>query len=295
MARRVFDLDEIRRTAITAVFSDSVLAELVVLKGGNALGLVYRVSTRTSIDLDFSISGDFENPDDAKVRLFAALRDRFDARGYVVIDLRFQKRPQLRGTDEKPWWGGYELSFKLVERDVYTELLRHPGHDKVRIHSIPVGARESRSFKIDFSKYEYTGAKIVRELEDYTVYVYSPAMIVVEKLRAICQQMDGYPHRGARRARARDFYDIHQVLTNFGFDLAADENLTLAREIFAAKRVPLRFLGTLPDVREFHRPDWVAVVETTTGALENFDFYFDFVVAAAGKLKALWVEEPPLG
>ncbi len=209
-----------------------------------------------------------------------------------MFDLRFERRPELRGADEKPWWGGYELSFKLIEIARYGELEGRLG--RVRLDAVPVGARDARSFKIDVSKCEYTDGKLARELEEYVVYVYSPEMIVIEKLRAVCQQMDGYLHKGARRARARDFYDIYQVLTNFGIDLAAEENLALARDIFAAKRVPLEFLRGLSRVREFHRPDWPAVVETTAGGLRGFDFYFDFVLAAVAGLESLWVEEPPL-
>jgi hypothetical protein len=42
--------------------------------------------------------------------------------------------------------------------------------------------------------------------------------------------------------------------------------------------------------REFHRPDWAAVVDSTAGPLHDFDFYFDFVVAQAKRLETLWVE-----
>ena len=55
----LFDLDEIRRITITAIFSDDLLSEILVLKGGNALALIYGVSTRTSLDLDFSMNSDF--------------------------------------------------------------------------------------------------------------------------------------------------------------------------------------------------------------------------------------------
>ncbi len=42
------DYREIRRIAITAIFSDDVLFERVVLKGGNALSLALQLSNRTS-------------------------------------------------------------------------------------------------------------------------------------------------------------------------------------------------------------------------------------------------------
>ena len=120
-------------------------------------------------------------------------------------------------------------------------------------------------------------------------------MIVAEKLRALCQQLPEYRHRGRRSARARDFYDIHRVVTVAGIDLLNSENLELVRRIFAVKEVPLEFLGRIQEYREFHRPDWQAVIDSTTGSLEEFDYYFDFVIGQAQRLHALGVESAPFG
>jgi predicted nucleotidyltransferase component of viral defense system len=203
------DFGRIRRTAVTAIFSDDVLTECLVLRGGNALDLVYGITSRTSIDLDFSIERDFEDSSDARDRLFAALRDRFDALGYVLFDEKFAPQPRLEGPDEKPWWGGYEISFKLIEREKYRSL--RDRLDKLRTNALPISAGERRSFKIDLSKCEYTDGKVKHEIDNFTVYVYTPTMIAIEKMRAICQQMPDYPHTGTKKARARDFYDVHQA------------------------------------------------------------------------------------
>jgi predicted nucleotidyltransferase component of viral defense system len=48
--------EDIRKLTITALFSDEVLFEQLVLKGGNALSLVHGISPRDSLDLDFSMS-----------------------------------------------------------------------------------------------------------------------------------------------------------------------------------------------------------------------------------------------
>ncbi len=282
------DFAQIRRTAITALFSDDVLTGYLVLKGGNALDLVYGITSRTSIDLDFSMSRDFEDASDARARLFSSLRDRFDAVGYVLFDEKFEPRPDLAGADEKPWWGGYEISFKLIERKKHQALKHHP--DKLRIDALVIGAGERRSFKIDLSKCEYTAGKTEREIDDFRIYVYTPTMIAVEKLRAICQQMPEYTHTGNKRARARDFYDIHSVLTVCAIDLATEENIALMQHIFDAKHVPLILLGNIEREREFHRPDWPAVVAATSGEIRDFDFYVDFVVAETDRLKSLWIK-----
>jgi predicted nucleotidyltransferase component of viral defense system len=69
------DLLEIRKTIITAVESDDMLVDRLVLKGGNALEIVHRIGNRASLDLDYSMEGDFDNPEIVGTRLLTALRD----------------------------------------------------------------------------------------------------------------------------------------------------------------------------------------------------------------------------
>lgn len=227
---------------------------------------------------------DFEDFSDARDRLFASLRDRFDAIGCVIFDERLGPRPILMGADEKPWWGGYELSFKLIERQKYQQFKGRL--DKLRINALVIGGGEKRSFKIELSKCEYTDGKVEHEIDHFKVYVYTPSMIAIEKLRAICQQMPEYSHTGNKRARARDFYDIYKVVTACVVDLGTEANSVLIRHIFSAKQVPLALLENIAQQREFHRPDWAAVVEATKGPLHGFDFYFDFVVSEVDRLKS---------
>ena len=264
------------------MFSDDLLSEYLVLKGGNALSLVYNLSSRTSLDLNFSMDRDFSDIAEARVRLFQALRDRFDASGFVVFDEKMEPKPRLQGEDIKPWWGGYALSFKIIEHEKYEALKGHP--DKLRVHATVTGTSQQRTFNVGVSKHEYTQGKVEREFDQYTIYVYTPEMIAIEKLRAICQQMPDYPHKGRPSPRARDFYDIHSVVSNLGIDLASEENLEIARHMFAVKVVPLSLLPRIREYREFHRPDWPSVRDAAAGAIEEFDFYFDFVLAQVERL-----------
>ena len=147
-----------------------------------------------------------------KRRIFQALTDRFDSAGYVVFDESFEAKPKLDTPDVRPWWGGYELKFKLIDKGKY-EALKHR-QEKMRIDALVVGPRQERTFIVDLSKHEYTVGKVARELDYYPIYVYTVEMTVIEKLRALCQQMPEYGLRGRRAgARARDFYDIHVVVT----------------------------------------------------------------------------------
>jgi Nucleotidyl transferase AbiEii toxin, Type IV TA system len=106
------DPAEIRKIAIIAMFSDDVLLNILVLKGGNAIDLVHGLSARGSFDIDFSMEGDFADLTQIRTRIFRALRDRFDSAGMIVFDEKFGPKPDVRreGLDER--WGdiGWSLS-----------------------------------------------------------------------------------------------------------------------------------------------------------------------------------------
>jgi hypothetical protein len=282
------DFAEVRRLTIVALFSDDRLFEQIVLKGGNALNLVYGLSPRTSLDLDFSIEEDFTDLDDTRGRIFRAVKERFSSAGFVVFDKSFHPKPQVLGPNQEAWWGGYELKFKLIEEAKYNAL--GGSLEAIRRNALVVGPEQRRKFSVDMSKFEYCEGKVERELDSYTIYVYSPVMIVVEKLRAICQQMPEYAPRSQPSPRARDFYDIWRVMTATSLSLTTPEIIELAKHIFAAKKVPFALLAKVSDQREFHRPDWPAVVDAVAETLNDFDFYFDFVVEQVSVLKPLWVE-----
>ena len=185
---------------------------------------------------------------------------------------------QKRAPQLPVWWGGYLVEFKLAERTFYEKV----GHDieALRRQSELVGPQQKRTFTIDISSHEFCEGKVQREIEDYAVYVYSLEMIAIEKLRAICQQMPAYT-LGNRSPRARDFYDIHRIITNNNIALLADNNLSVLRSIFSSKQVPLELLAEIGVYREFHRPDWPAVDVSISGPHHNFDIYFDFVTSLA--------------
>jgi predicted nucleotidyltransferase component of viral defense system len=279
-------LQKIRRLVITAMFSDDVLMDRLVLKGGNALDIVHKLGTRTSLDIDLSMREDFD-PEDLQRRIVQSLKDRFDSAGFVVFDDRFSKRPEVERAEQPPHWGGYCVEFKLIEKAKFNE---HGGNlEVIRRNAEIVGSEQKRTFAIDISKYEFCEGKESAELDHYTVYVYPLPMIALEKLRAICQQMPEYTLRRHPTARARDFYDVHTIVTQGKVKLATPENAELLRQIFAAKDVPVALLNKIVKQREFHRPDWAAVVNSVSGKLKDFDFYFDFVLDLVRALQACGV------
>src|SRR5437867_2298452 len=75
---------------------------------------------------------------------------------------------------------------------------------KMRIQAQTFDPQHGRKFRVEISKHEYCEGKIQATLDGHTIYVYTEEMCVVEKLRAICQQMPGYGKTNPT-PRARDF------------------------------------------------------------------------------------------
>ncbi len=280
------DLLGIRTLMLVAVASDDDLVERLVLKGGNALEIVHRIGERASLELDFSVDGDLQDLEDVRRRLFQALRDRFDSVGLILFDERLDPRPE---GSETARWGGYVAQFKLIERDRYRQL--NGDLDAMRREAHVSGPAHQRVFTIEISKFEYCEGKMEAQVDEYTCYVYTLAMIATEKLRAICQQMPDYPKRRNPTPRARDFYDI-EVIVNYGsVNLVAEESLVLVQRMFEIKEVPIRLLARIGAYREFHRQDWPAVQNAVRVKLRDFDYYFDFVLGQARDiLEALRIE-----
>lgn len=273
------DLHELRKLMVGAIASDAQLFELLVLKGGNALDLIYLVGERGSLDLDYSLAGDLADVEDTKARLFSALRRAFEPAGLLVFDEQFGPRP--RGATP-PRWGGYEASFKLIDRD--KAALLEMDQERLRRDAMTSGPVQQRRFVIQLSKYEHCDGATVATVGNATVRVYTPIMMMAEKLRAICQQMPGYPLRSRPAPRARDFHDIARLKDLLGtrYDRAA--LLDVISPVFAAKDVPLSLLDQIAATRSFHAQDWPAVEVAVRGSLQPFDLYFERVLRLVEEL-----------
>lgn len=276
------DVVQIRRLVLTAIASDDDLLASLVLKGGNALRMVYRLVQRTTLDLDFSMEDEFSDARTAADKLFGVLRRNFSDVGLVMFDETLVERPRVVPFGGNPRHGGYHARFKIIERE-FDEILKHDDLQRRKYRH--------RTYEIDISKYEYCeGKQMVPVAGSVAIYVYTPLMIVLEKLRALCQQMPAYPYRANPSPRPGDFYDIHMVLERTRLQLG--EHGDLLRHIFDAKEVELSLLAYLPETREFHRSEWEKVVlgAPTAG---SFDEHFDYVIERVKPLQALWIEESP--
>lgn len=287
--RDIAFIDKAKRLAIIAMFSDDYLMERLVLKGGNLLDIVYGISTRSSLDVDFSMEGDFSSVDDLRVRVTRVLVSTFREQGWEAFDITVEEKPRIVSDAMKPFWGGYDISFKVV--DSKTRSAHNEDIQSLRRHAVVLSG-SSTKFKIQMSKHEHCRPRAAHDLDGFTVYVYPPGLFVCEKVRAICQQMPEYRSivHNHPSPRARDFVDICQTTNHFRVDFGDVEFRTTVASVFRAKRVPLHLIGQIGQFRAFHADDFRAVRDTIKPGvvLQEFDFYFDFVVSSCRLLEPLW-------
>lgn len=289
-------LDRIKIWAVQAMFADDELLEELVLKGGNAMALIHKISARASVDLDFSLKQDFgESTADVEARINNTLAETFREHGLEVFDFKMMEKPKAISDDMKDFWGGYAVEFKLATSDVFKEW--STDLDTLRRRAINLG--QGTKFLIDISRFEYTDGKQAVDFEGYVIYVYSPEMIVCEKLRAICQQMEEYGpiiKRGrAGSARPKDFVDIFVLIDKLKLNLSNDKMRQMLVSMFEVKKVPLNFLANIRNTFDFHSAGFPAVKSTVAAdfPLQDFRFYFDFTVDLVKSLEALWNVQPP--
>lgn len=281
------ELEKLRKLTIIGLFADDDLMDIFVLKGGNALELAYKLHSRASMDIDVSLAQDFDNlgwsVEEVAAKIKESMIRTFKDEQYHVFDFKMNHRPNQRLKDIDERWGGYAVEFKVISLAKAKEL--DMDLEKMRKSSIAV-AGTKRTLKVDISKYEFVEPSTETEFEDYVIKVYTPRMIVFEKIRAICQQMPEYKEimQSSSSPRPRDFYDIYMIISQLDpdIDITTDENIEMLRNFFEIKKVPFELLLRIqePTVREFHAAAFSTVEDTVKDkeALKPFAFYYDYVV-----------------
>ncbi|MBI5804617.1 nucleotidyl transferase AbiEii/AbiGii toxin family protein [candidate division TA06 bacterium] len=281
-------VENIKRIAVSSIFSDDTLRDIFVLKGGNALNLVYKVTSRSSLDIDLSISTSLDSYSLQKIKVLIkrALKEGYSVEGFTLFDYSFRERPQKIMPGIPPFWGGYRIEYKVIQNEKYSK----QDINTTRKHALSLTTKHNKIFSIDISKYEYCETKIKRDLQGYVIFTYSPEMILFEKLRAICQQTDEYNKifgKSHKEQRARDFFDIFSILENINISWNPLTHTKLIRNIFKAKKVPLTLLSKIHKYREMHRIGYDSLKDTVyhKEEVKDFNFYFDYVLSFIVKLK----------
>ena len=228
------------------------------------------LTSRLSIDADFSVNTDIDNESEFFRDLKSSVGARFRRKKFDIIDFEWSRKPGKRRARYPDWWGGWLCEFKLVS-------FQHRGKviaTKRRNALIPDGAN-SPKVTVEISKHEYCGKKRTKIIQGVKIFGYSRELLVVEKIRAICQQHPDYAYRSSKN-RARDFYDIYELTANTddGFISRCSSQI---EKVFRAKEVPLEILASLWEVDfiDEQRRGFDEVKDTVTGELYDFDVYVE--------------------
>ncbi|RQO75569.1 hypothetical protein DBR43_09535 [Pedobacter sp. KBW06] len=281
-------LNQIKKITITSLVEEDDLMDILILKGGNAISMGYGLGNRASYDLDYSLEEDFEDINEVQQRLEKAIEKSFLREGYIVIDFIIKEKPKTIKPDLQKFWGGYCLEFKLITIKKFEELGKDM--EKARRNALALNPDNSTRFTVDISKFEYIGDhKTQIQIDGTYLYVYAPELIVFEKIRALAQKLPEYytdvlQQSKARleddRARARDFYDIHQILEHFQIDITTESAKETLRMVFEAKRVPINYIKRIRSMEDIHRQGYPTVADTISRKDRDmgFDFYFNYVM-----------------
>ncbi len=259
---------------VIAIYESPNLAKLLILKGGSAMRMFDEQNARLSIDADFSIEDVLKDADPAFREMENCFTTRFSTHGFDLIDFKAAKKPKKLRRGFPEWWGGRACEFKLVEKKHRKKSLE----TRRRNALIPEGAN-SPKIQIDLSEHEYCGKQRTKTIHGTKIRAYSREMLVLEKLRAMCQQHPDYMYRQQTKNRARDFYDI-SALTEDTSDEFIRRCQYHLKAVFDAKEVPLWILRALWDddafIDEF-RLGFDQVKNTVRGELDDFSIYLEHV------------------
>lgn len=268
------NIDEVIRETTIGIFSTQVARDNLVLKGGTGLRLGEGITNRISLDIDLSTEGSIPDPERFFQEITKALENRFDRLNLDVIDPKYSRRPKSRGKRKIEKWGGWNYTFKLSGQSHRGE---SPGK-RIRQALVPNGS-PSQKIEIQISEYEYCAVIDKIFLDGVEIYVYSPVLQVLEKIRAICQQHPDYK-RSLNKNRARDYYDIYSIVSIHRREKDFSSKLAEHFEpVFHAKEVPLELLteGTMfdSDFTSGQELGFATVRNSVFGDTEDFSFYVE--------------------
>jgi predicted nucleotidyltransferase component of viral defense system len=263
-------IEEVITQTIIAIYSTPLPSKTLFLKGGSAMRLFDNLTSRLSIDADFSVNTDIDNESKFFRDLKSSVGACFRRKGFDIIDFEWNRKPKKIRAKYPDWWGGWLCEFKLVS-------FKHRGkliETKRRNALIPDGANSSK-VTVEISKHEYCGRKRTKTIQGVKIFGYSRELLVLEKIRAICQQHPDYAYRSSKN-RARDFYDIYELTANAddGFISRCSSQI---EKVFRAKEVPLQILASLREVDfiDEQRRGFDAVKDTVIGEIHDFDVYVE--------------------
>ena len=210
----VLERDYLLSWILAGVSHVPALGDTLVFKGGTALKKCYFGDYRFSEDLDFSgldnvLTGDeLERLVNEACDIAVRLVDE-----YAPVEIVCE-----RYTEREPHPGGQE-AFTIRARLPWQSYPQTRVLIEVTVDEPVLWPVQSRKVIHDY------GESLKAEVQ-----VYSLEEVIAEKLRAILQQADMFERRGWSRSRARDYYDIWQVLGTYRDQMDLTDFSTLVHQ-----------------------------------------------------------------
>ena len=192
-----------------------------------------------------------------------------------IIDFKPTRKPKIKKTGTPDFWGGWAVEFKIITKEQLNLSKARRSSSAI----IPEGFLTNK-IPIDISEMEYCEGFETIKVKSIEIKVYSKPLLVLEKLRAICQSHPGYQYRITESNRARDFYDIEQIyikvlneghINNFFKELSKH-----IIKVFEAKNVPLFLIDSCLSNEDFLKSQeigWEEVKSTVRSLNQNFSYY----------------------
>ena len=200
----VVERDYVLSWVLAGLCRQMALAETLVFKGGTALRKCYFTDHRFSADLDFTLRR-FLSPQNLRSEIDAACRNITEETGISLLPVGFRTLRQVPG--EEAHQGKIEYTGPLGRLGTHQPRIKLD----LTIYETLVLPPENRRVH-----HPYSDADTL----DLTVSAYAMEEMLAEKVRAML-----------RRARARDLYDVWQLLTRYVEAL----DLGQARKVLAEK------------------------------------------------------------
>lgn len=268
-------IDEVIQISLIALFKEDLFNQNLYLKGGQAIRLKENIKTRFSADMDFSVEGRLKDHDTFFAKIKDILYSEFLHNELYLFDFIFANKPRIRAEGTPDFWSGWEVEFKLIE--VVKKLKKI--EDQRREALIPSGYQSSK-ITIDISEYEYCNSIELFKLKTVEIKTYSRTLLVLEKIRAICQQHPIYILRG-NDSRARDFYDIEKlwqkVLKDKNQRPFIEDCKKHIDHVFKAKEVPMNILELIFEESfiELQKQAWETVKNSVSERIDDFEYYVE--------------------
>lgn len=268
-------IDDVIQISLTAIYKEDTFNQNLYLKGGQAIRLLENIRTRFSADIDFSVQNKINDQDEFFNQIKDTLYIEFSNNELHLFDFNFTRKPKVKSEGTPDFWGGWQVEFKLIYDSKKFKKLEIQRREAL----IPSGCQSS-IINIDISEYEYCNSIETVKLETVIVKTYSRTLIVLEKIRAICQQHPTYILKG-NDSRARDFYDIEKlwqkVLREKNQVVFINECRKHIGHVFKAKEVPLDIMEFIFEETfiELQKQAWETVKNSVSERIDDFEYYVE--------------------